>query len=186
MVELFAAILTLWCVWLTTKRNILSWPVGIAAIVLYAFTFFGVKLYADFFLQGVFLIQSIYGWYNWSQNKNNINEVIINKVSTLNRAWSVIVILILYITISHILIHYTDASIPYADAYLTSVCIMANYLLSKRKIENWYLWIHADFLYIALFCYKGLYVSAVLYFILGVLAIKGLLDWKKQLNNKNK
>jgi len=181
MIETIAAILTLYCVWLTTKRNILSWPVGIAAIVLYAYTFFGVKLYADFFLQGVFLVQGIYGWYNWSQNKNKINEVIINRMSTLNRVWSVNAILFLYITISYILIHHTDASIPYADALLTSICIIANWMLSKRKIENWYLWIIADFLYIGLFIYKDLYVSAVLYFILGLIAIKGLINWKKQL-----
>ena len=181
MIELFAAILTLWCVWLTTKRNIMSWPVGIVAIFLYSYIFFEVKLYADFFLQGVFLIQSIYGWHNWSQNKNKINEVIINRMSTLNRVWSVNVILFLYITISLILIHYTDASVPYADAFITSLCIVANWLLSKRKIENWYLWIIADFLFIGLFIYKDLYISACLYFILGMIAIKGLNDWNKQL-----
>jgi len=181
MIEFLAAILTLWCVWLTTKRDILGWPVGIAAIILYSFTFYDVKLYADLFLQLVFLLQSIYGWYNWSHHKNITNKVIINKATALNRVWSVNVILFLYITISYVLIRYTDASVPYADAYLTSVCIVANWMLSKRNIENWYLWIHADFLYIFLFCYKGLYVSAGLYLILGLIAINGLLDWKKQL-----
>lgn len=182
MIEFLAAFFTLWCVWLTTRRDILSWPIGIAAIILYSYTFFGVKLYADFFLQIVFLLQSIYGWYNWSQNKNNINKVIINRMSTLNRVWSVNVILFLYITISYILIHHTDASVPYADAFLTSICIVANFLLSKRKIENWYLWIFADFLYIGLFAYKGLYVSSALYLVLGIIAMRGLYDWKKQLN----
>ena len=184
MIEFLAAILTLLCVWLTTKRHIMSWPIGIVAIILYSFIFIEVKLYADFFLQIVFLFQGLYGWYNWSQNKNNINEVIIYKPTALNRVWSANAILFLYITISHILIHYTDASVPYADAYLTSICIVANWMLSKRNIDNWYLWIYADFLYIGLFCYKGLYVSAILYFILGLIAIKGLLNWKN-VYNKN-
>ena len=181
MLELFAAILTLWCVWLTAKRDLMSWPVGIAALVLYGCLFFQVKLYADLFLQLVFLFQSIYGWYNWQNNKDYDDRVVVSKMTKRNRAYSVIAIIFLYITMAHILIHHTDASVPYLDAFLASLCIVANFLLSKRKIENWYLWILADFLYVGLFVYKEMYVSAVLYFVLMLLAIKGFLSWKNKM-----
>lgn len=181
VVETLAAVLTLGCVWLTSKRMILSWPVGIAAIVLYAMVFFDFKLYADFGLQFIFLAQSLYGWHNWTNNRVSKTRTSVTRLSSLNRVISVGAILLMYVIIAYVLIHHTDASVPYVDSYLTATCIVANFLLSRRAIENWILWIHADVLYVGLFAYKGLYVSSALYLILAVLAVRGLMEWNDKM-----
>lgn len=179
--ELIAASLTLICVWLTAKRMIISWPVGIAAIFIYAMVFFDAKLYADFGLQFIFLAQSLYGWHNWVNNRVSETRTSVTRLSSLNRVISVGAILLMYVIIAYVLIHHTDASVPYVDSYLTATCIVANFLLSRRAIENWILWIHADVLYVGLFAYKGLYVSSALYLILAVLAVRGLMEWNDKM-----
>lgn len=181
-VETLAAVLTLVCVWLTSKRMILSWPVGIAAIVLYATVFFDFKLYADFGLQFIFLAQSLYGWHNWTNNRISETRTSVTRLTSLNRVISVGAIFFMWVIIASVLIHHTDASVPYVDSYLASSCIAANFLLSKRFIENWAMWLQADIIYVGLFAYKGLYVSSALYTILAVLAARGLMEW----NNKMK
>lgn len=182
MIELFAAIFTLWCVYLTYKRKILSWPIGIIAIFLYTYVFYSVKLYADLGLQVIFLIQSVYGWYNWNKYKDTEEKVIISRIST----YEITAILIFFALFSNLLFYiltaYTDASLPYFDSRLTTISIIANWLLSRRKIENWFIWVLADFIYVFLFIYKHLYYSSILYFILLILAIIGYLNWNKSLN----
>ena len=178
MIELLASIFTLICVYLTNKRSILNWPIGILGIIFYSIVFFQAKLYADFILQIIFVIQSIFGWINW--NKNKVNNVIkINKL-TFNE---IIYIFIFYVFLSglttYLLFNFTNASLPYWDSQLMTLSLIANYLLIKRKLENWIIWILVDINYIFMFIYKNLYFSSVLYFILLIIAISGFINWKK-------
>lgn len=183
MIELFAALATLLCVWLTSKVNIFSWPVGLIGILLYSYIFYTTKLYADLCLQTFFLGQTIYGWYNWSHNKHE-NIIEIGRMNKHELITSIFLFLFISTLFSFIFSNYTKASLPYVDSHLSAVCISATYLLSKRKYESWFLWIYADCIYVFLFLYKGLYISSVLYFILFFIAIKGLITWKKQLDEK--
>jgi nicotinamide mononucleotide transporter len=84
-----------------------------------------------------------------------------------------------YLMVAFLLYFYTDASLPWVDSLVAVFSLIANWLLARRKIENWVIWIVLDVIYIALFASKGLYLSSGLYFILLVLAIKGFRDWKK-------
>jgi nicotinamide mononucleotide transporter len=181
IVEILAAILTLWCVYLTTKRNLIQWPVGIWAVVLYAIVFLNARLYADFILQGIFAIQGVIGFIVWYQNRE-VNKSYITKVERLTnkqRVFFLIPILISYFIIAYIFKTYTNASLPYVDSMTAVLSLVANQLLVKRKIENWYLWIFVDFVYVGMFLFKGLYVSSGLYLILLFLAIKGFYNWRK-------
>src|SRR6056297_3344138 len=86
MIEIFAVIFTLACVWLASKRHILSWPIGIVGIIFYAIVFWDSKLYSDFGLQFIFLYQSIYGWYLWNQNKEkNSNQTNVEKLRLIEK-----------------------------------------------------------------------------------------------------
>ena len=178
MIELLASIFTLICVYLTNKRSILSWPIGILGIIFYSIVFFQAKLYADFILQFIFFIQSIFGWINWNKNKMN-NVIKINKL-TFNE---ILYILIFYVFLSglttYLLLNFTNASLPYWDSQLMTLSLIANYLLIKRKLENWIIWILVDINYIFMFIYKNLYFSSVLYFILLIIAISGFINWRK-------
>lgn len=183
IIEFIAAFFTLLCVILTTQRNIFSWVIGIIAICLYAILFYNEKLYADFSLQIIFGIQSIMGYIQWNKNKENYNPYI-TKVEKLNinqRLRWIFPIIILYIIIAYLFDNYTDASLPYIDSLVAVLSLVANYFLIKRKIENWYIWIFVDIIYVGLFLYKGLILSSILYFILFILAIKGYKQWYKNL-----
>ena len=182
-IEIIAAALTLLSVYLSAKQHTYSWPVGLLAICFYAVVFFNVKLYADLSLQVIFFIQGVMGMIDWYKHKE-INEPHICKIEVLS--WSekfmyLIAAAILYATSSYLFSHYTNASSPYIDSLVATLSLTANYLLVRRKIENWHIWILADIIYTGLFIYKGMYVSAVLYFILFGIAIKGYLDWTHHL-----
>lgn len=178
MIELFASSLTLLCVWLTTKKNLLSWPIGIIATILYSLIFFNVKLYADFFLQIIFFIQSLYGWFNWSTNKQSNSKVVIQELNKIEIFKYFILFIVGWYSLFKFLTIYTEASIPFIDSQLAVLCIIANWLLSKRIIQNWIIWIYVDFIYIFLYYYKELYISSGLYLILLFLAINGYINWK--------
>jgi nicotinamide mononucleotide transporter len=182
IIESLAAILTLWCVYLTTKRNIWQWPIGIWAVVLYAIVFLNARLYADFILQGFFAIQGVIGFIVWYQNRE-VNRSYIIKVERLTnkqRGWFIAFTVAAYFVIAYIFKHYTNASLPYIDSLAALLSLAANQLLVKRKIESWYLWIAVDLIYIGMFLYKGLIVSSGLYVILLFLAIKGFYEWRKK------
>lgn len=184
MLELIAALFTIVCVWLANKRNIMSWPVGIVGVILYSFIFLNSNLYAEFGLQIIFLIQSIYGWYFWVKHKDSEHSYKI-KPDRLNKREiisSFLIGIILFIISGFLLSNFTNASIPWLDTFLASFSLVANYLLSKRKIENWYIWIFLDVIYVVMFIYKELYITSILYSILLVLAINGLRHWKKNIN----
>jgi len=181
-IEIIAALLTLWCVYLTTKGKLLSWPVGIWAVCLYAVIFFNEKLYADFVLQGFFAIQGIIGFILWYR-KGEVKDNTITKVERLSnnhRLFLSVVVASIYILVAYTLKVYTDASLPFIDSLVAVLSLFANFLLMKRKIENWYVWISVNAIYIGLFIFKGLFISAGLYFILLILAVKGFREWQKK------
>ena len=180
MIEAIAAIFSLWCVWLAVKNNKWTWPIGIIGVGAYIIVFWLAKLYADFGLQIIFMAQGFYGWWYWIGGRKKI-EPPISKMSK----WDIFIITPIALGASTwalgILLHkYTDAALPYYDALASTTSLVANWLLAKRKLENWYLWIPVNLLYIGIFIYKEMPISAVLYVIFFVLAIKGLNDWRKE------
>lgn len=178
-IEILAVVFTLLSVWLTTKRHVLSWPVGILAVGFYAVVFLNSKLYSDFGLQFIFLGQGIYGWIHWLFNREDKVHAKIGLMTPLQRTFWISIGMWSYLMVAFVMYFYTDASAPWVDSFVAVFSLVANWLLARRKIENWIIWIVVDVIYIGLFAYKGLYLSAGLYFILLILAIKGFKDWKK-------
>lgn len=181
MIETLAVIFTIICVWLTTKRHILSWPIGLLGMVFYAVVFWNNKLYSDFGMQFIFAVQSIVGWITW---KNHLEDKVHTKVDFLypyERVLWFLIGIVSWIGIAFIMQKYTDASVPWVDSFVAVFSLIAQWLLAKRKLENWYIWIFVNVIYIGLFIYKGLYLSSLLYVGLIVLDIYGLRDWKKKL-----
>jgi len=167
-------------VWLTIKRNIFCFPAGIINVALYAFLFFKTKLYSAAALQIVFIILLIYGWRLW-QKKNVPDE---QQVTKTDKA----LLIVLLITgmgatalLGTFLFSKTDAALPYLDALTTVLSLIAQWMIAKKKIENWLLWIAADVIYVGMYIYKELYMTSGLYFIFILLAIAGYMEWKKTL-----
>jgi nicotinamide mononucleotide transporter len=179
-IEIIAVLFSLACIWLAVKKHPLNWPVGLVGVAAYMILFYRVKLYADMLLQIVFITQGIYGWYNWMKRTDHEEEIQVTYLSQKQRLNYGIVILVIAGIWSYVLANYTDASTPYVDAFVATLSLAANWLMAKKKTDNWVLWILADAIYVALFWYKELYLSSGIYVIFLILASKGIIDWNKK------
>ncbi|HCN82484.1 MAG TPA: nicotinamide riboside transporter PnuC [Sphingobacteriaceae bacterium] len=166
------------CVYLAAKEHILNWPVAIISVIAYALLFFEYQLYGDSVLQLYFLGTSIYGWYYWMKNKQGTHTpvIILEKKEI---AFTILSVIVLSIVMGLFLDHYTDTNVPYADGFCTSMSLVAQFLMTRKILQNWILWIIVDVCYVPLYLYKNLYLTSVLYALFLVLAIMGYISWKK-------
>jgi nicotinamide mononucleotide transporter len=179
-VELTGTVFGILGVWLTIRENILCFPTGIVNVALYAWLFYKSHLYADALLQIVYILLLIYGWYVWIHEKN-YSELHVTKSSGNLLLFLFILCIISTIGIGTFFLYKTDASLPYMDSFTTSLSLVAQWMIAKKKIENWLVWIVADVLYVGMYVYKHLYFTSFLYFIFIILAVTGLQQWKKDL-----
>lgn len=181
MIEWIGTIFGLLTVWYSVKSNILTWPTGMISVAAYGILFFRIHLYADTLLQIFFFLMSVWGWWNWSLKKNNEHELPITTLSLPERI-KIFALMLAFTLVSGFLFHrYTDAHIPFWDSTITGMSVTAQILLVKKKFENWILWIAVNILSIGVYCYKHVYLTAILYFIFLIMAIKGYLEWKRQI-----
>ena len=178
VLELIAVAFSLACVVLAARRHIGTWPAGIVAVIAYFVVFIDAKLYADASLQLVFLAQGIYGWLLW--RRRGAAAAASPAITTLTVNQRVLlagVVIAASLAIGTGLSRYTDASRPLVDSTVSVLSLAANWLLARRIIENWALWLTADILYVGLFISKGLHASALLYTVFLALAIAGWRSW---------
>ncbi|MBK0380236.1 nicotinamide riboside transporter PnuC [Mucilaginibacter segetis] len=176
--ELCGVITGLLCVYLAAVNNIWNWPIAIISVTLYIFIFFEAHLYADMGLQVYFFIVNIYGWYYWSKKPKDEKKTpvaIITKKEVL-----VSVIAIAFFTfILGTLLKYTPASYPYIDSFCTACSLVAQVFLARKVLENWLIWIFVDVIYVGVYIFKDLHLTAVMYAIYVGIALMGYIDWKK-------
>ncbi len=166
------------CVYLAAKEHILNWPVAIISVLAYAFLFFEYQLYGDSGLQLYFLGTSIYGWYYWIKNKEGDRTPVL-VLETRQVGLTVITIIALSILLGLFLDSFTDTNVPYADGFCTSVSFVAQFLMTRKILQNWILWIIVDICYVPLYLYKNLYLTSLLYVLFLILATMGYIDWRK-------
>lgn len=166
------------CVYLAAKQNILNWPVSIISVLAYAILFFEYKLYGDSVLQLYFLGTAIYGWYYWNKRKEEHKKPIVS-YSGQKMFLAFVAIAILSGLLGLFLDYYTDTNVPYVDGFCTAMSFVAQFLMTRKVLQNWILWIVVDICYIPLYLYKDLALTAVLYFLFLILATIGYLDWRK-------
>jgi nicotinamide mononucleotide transporter len=177
-IEIVSAVSGLLCVWLAARENVWTYPIGLINIAAFMYIFFDAKLYADFTLQIVFAILSVMGWVVWLTKRQG--KYIRPTTSLDFQGWTCITISVFIITLiwGSILKTYTDASIPYLDAFIATLSIVAQWLLSKKILQNWYLWIAVDVLSIGMYFYKDLTLIGILYIVFLFNAIYGLYQWR--------
>lgn len=180
-IELTASLLGLISVWLVTKQNNWCWPTGIVMVIIYVFIFYQNKLYSDMLLQIFFVVMQIYGWYTWSNSSNNTIKLEVSWLTFKEQLQWIVGTIILSILIGFCMKRFTNADLPYIDAATAAMSITAQWLMTRKKIENWLYWIIADLIYIAMYLVKGLYFTTVLYFVFLILAYKGFITWKNHL-----
>jgi len=166
-------------VWLSVRENIWSWPTAIVNVTLYIFVFHEARLYADMALQVVYLVLSFYGWYEWLYGGENRTELRVTRTGA--RAALVLAVIGVAgaVVIGGLLRGGTDASLPYWDATTASFSLLAQWMMTRKLLENWLIWIAVDVVYIGMYINKGLYLTTVLYAIFLVLAVLGFLRWRR-------
>jgi len=181
--ELLAVSTAAVCVWLTIKNKISNWPWGIVSVLFYAIVFWRTEAYANFGLQLLYYLPCcIYGWWHWAKCGPTQNDDLpIRRLSLQkNLLWLGITIAIM-VGIGGPIAARTHDPYPYADSITTGLSIMAQWMQAKKWFENWWYWIVVDAIYaFYLFPALKLNVSAVLYFVFMVMAMRGAAEWKRQ------
>jgi nicotinamide mononucleotide transporter len=181
--ELLGAILGIVYIVFSIQQNILTWPTGLLTSVIYVAVFFNARLYADMGLQVYYVAISIYGWYFWIKGKKPQNTTQVPVKNTPGLLWIKLTFgsVVLYTILLYILLNWTNSDVPYMDSFTTALSIVATWMLAKKYIEHWLLWIFIDAFSAGLYIYKGLWPTAVLFIIYTIMAVLGYIEWKKDL-----
>jgi nicotinamide mononucleotide transporter len=179
--EIAAFVCSLICVALNIKQIHWAWPFTIVASALYAWLFFVNKLYGDGALQFVFIASSFYGWWQWLFGKRGDTSPLMPQYLR-RKTWLFLALswIILWLFIGAFLKKFTDTDVPWWDAFPTAGSLVATYLLAKKYVENWPVWIGVNAVGAALFAYKNLTLTAILYALFLLMAIAGWREWHAQ------
>jgi nicotinamide mononucleotide transporter len=185
--ELISFVLAVITVLLNIRQNHWAWLFSILSSATYALVFFDARLYGDTGLQLVFIGLSIWGWHQWLKVKPKVQvgsdtaaaSIGVSRLSA--RGWrsSAAGWLAGFVALAWFLHHYTDTDVPRIDGFLTAGSLLGQWLLAQKKLETWYVWIVVDVLYVGLYLYKSLMLTAILYAIFVALALAGLRAWQR-------
>lgn len=186
VLEFSGLVFGLLAVYFLIKENILTWPAGIAYVLVSFVIFWQQKLYADFALHIFFLVLNVYGWWYWLRGgKTKEKEEVPITTTPVSRLLLLAFLSILGISVMGTLLTlYTDASVPYWDSATTVLSLTGMWLTARKKIENWHFWFVVDILATGIYFYKGIYFYAILYLIYIGLAIVGYLAWMKTMRSQ--
>lgn len=190
-VEFIGTLLYLWSVWLISRRNTLTWPVGIVSVVFYMILFYQIRLYSDAIEQVYYLGAGIYGWWVWKKSPVDNGQITDVKYSN-SRSIIVWVTLTALISViagflmsrAHVFLRVIfpeEASFPYLDALTTIMSFSAMWLMAQKKTESWVYWIIVDIIGIWLYFVKDVKFISLLYVILLIMAFNGLRMWHKSI-----
>lgn len=187
--EIIGVIVSAAAIWLTARRNMACWPVGLVSVALYGWIFHDAKLYSDMLLQGAFAVLQVYGWRDWAAQRragaaagtNSSADTPVAVVALSPRALLVGIACAAAgsVALGMAMARHTDAALPYVDATLTSLSLLAQYWTARRYIASWILWSGVNAVYVGMFVFKGLYLTSGLYALFIVLAVIGWRDWRR-------
>jgi nicotinamide mononucleotide transporter len=186
-VEVLGVLTSLVYLYFSVRQIIWLWPFGILSSALFIWIFFHSRFYADMGLQVYYLGISIYGWIYWlrggtgqaGEQKLPVSRISLKQIWALSGTG-----LVLFLGIVAVLVYLTDSDVPWGDGFTTAASIVATWMLARKILEHWLLWIVVDFVAAALYYYKGLYPSCLLYVIYALIAITGYFQWKKDLKKE--
>jgi nicotinamide mononucleotide transporter len=166
------------CVWLTVKENIWNFPIGLLNTATFSVVFFEARLFGDAWLQVVYFILGLIGWYLWLHGGDRRTPLHVTCATGRERTAVGLAVaastLLLWRTL-----HLLGGSASFWDALTTSVSLGAQWLLNRKRIESWHLWLLVDAIYVPLYVSRGLYLTAILYAVFLVMAFFGLAHWQE-------
>lgn len=176
--EWIAAALVLINVALVALRSVWNYPFALVAVSLYAIVFYDARLYSDMLLQGFFFALNLYGWAAWMRARDD-SGIPVGWMTDRARQGFALATIIAWVAWSFAMDRYTDAIAPWVDGAIAMLSITAQWLLARRRVESWWLWIAVDLIAVPLFAWRGLYATSAVYVVLLGLSIDGLLQWRR-------
>ena len=191
VVEIIGASIGLLYLFLEYKANVWLWPVGIVMSAFYVVIYATGRFYADAALNVYYIFANIYGLAVWTFRKRTggaagntaTDELTISRTPKKKILPLAVSAGLLWLAIYLVLGKFTDSPVPVGDAFTTSLSIVAMWMLAHKYLEQWLLWIVVDVVSVALYFWKGLYPTAVLYIVYVVVAVMGYISWKRQYVN---
>ena len=183
-IEITATVFGFLCVVLTIRRNIWCWPVGLVQVLLFIVIFYDARLYSDLILHVIYVGMQLYGWYCWRTppGESRDGSLQVSALGTRPLAVWVLVTALGTFAWGYGMQRWTNAAVPYGDAFTTVASLVAQYLLARKKLDSWLFWIAVDVTAIAIYLHKSLIPTTVLYTTFLGLAIIGFVAWRRQLD----
>lgn len=188
-IEILGTIVGLVYLWLEYKASIHLWIAGIIMPAIYLFVYYNAGLYADFGINIYYLVIALYGWVAWKTgfgltgSKSEKKELAISHMPKKAVYKAVAAYLAAQAIIAWVLIDFTDSDVPWADSFTTALSIVGMWLLARKYIEQWWVWLVVDIASSVLYVYKGLHFTAILYMLYAIIAIFGYFKWKRLMHN---
>lgn len=165
------------CVWLTVRESAWNFPVGLLNVATFAVVFFRARLFADASLQGVYVVLTIAGWYMWLYGGQRQTALRVSRI-TLREGLFVGAAGVVMTLVFWRLVTFAAGVSPFFDAITTALSLCAQWLLNRKRLENWFFWIAADLIYIPLYACKSLYLTSILYTVFLAMCIVGVRQWR--------
>jgi nicotinamide mononucleotide transporter len=185
--EILAFVLSLACVCCNIAELHWGWPLAIISSALYCWLFYESKLYGDGSLQIFFALTGAWGWWQWLFGKRYEHDEKPLAIAQLTRhqcLYVCIAWLVMWLALGLFLQHFTDTDVPWFDAFPTAGSIIGTVLLARKYLENWHVWVLVNIVSVALFVYKSLYLTVVLYVIFIAMAVWGWHVWRLKLQQR--
>src|SRR3954466_4056015 len=175
--EIAAVVFGLLSVIFTIRQSIWCWPTGLVNVILYVLIFYGAALYSDVVLQVIYVPLQLYGWYHWLRGNRKGPDLPITRLPAFAACiWTTVAANLIAID-GYIMHRYFNAALPWWDAAIAVLSLIAQYLLARKVLDNWLIWIAVDILALGVYTAKGLYLTTGLYGIYLILATLGLIAW---------
>ena len=183
IVEIFGAVTGIAYVILEIRRNIFLWPLGILTSAVYIIVFGRNGFYANMGLQVYYLVISIYGWYRWQKPQETMQaeeKRDVRRIGAVTAVWCILAAAALWGVLWFVLDKATDSPVPLWDGLIASLSVVATWMLTRKYLEQWYVWIVANAIAVVVYMTSGLYPTAILFFVYFVMAIVGVFKWRQE------
>lgn len=181
--QIIGVALGLLYLYLEYKANIWLWVVGLIMPIVHGTLYFRQGLYADCSMQVYYILAGLYGLAMWSRKPKSEESKPLKITATPARTWLGIVVLYIALhgLIYTLLVQFTDSTVPFWDSFTTALCIVAYWMLSRKYVEQWLVWLVVDIATVGLYIYKEIPLTAGLYALYSALAVAGYLRWRRMM-----
>jgi nicotinamide mononucleotide transporter len=179
-IEVVAFAVSLWMVGCEMRVHPLAWPLAMLSSLMYALLFADSKLYGEASLQVLFVAMSLWGWWQWLRGRGaDGGDLVVHRLSRRGAAVALGLAALAWPLLAGLLIRFTDSSVPWLDALPTAGSVLGTWLLARKFIESWWAWIAVNAFSVALFGYKHLWLTVILYALFTGLSWAGLRSWRR-------